>query len=297
MAIVAGTDFSDQGSIAVRAAAALAGRLGQPLWLVHVLDEAIGALDARARDLLLSAAEDRLRAEARNLGPGVRRRVQTRVLVGRPAEALLSFPGVRKPALVVVSSQGHGASPLYRLGGTSERIAATSPVPVLVVRAAEPFERWSRRTRRLRVVLGVDFTPGCESAIEWSKVLRRAAPCDVTVAHVYHADEAHRRYGLRPASLLEVNPELERQLRRDLAARVGKMTGSGQIAFRPLLAMGRLSDHLVEVAKSERADLIVVGTHHHRGLARLASVASGTLHMGRTAVAVVPNVKRKRRVP
>jgi nucleotide-binding universal stress UspA family protein len=293
MAIVAGTDFSDQGTIAVRAGAALASRLGQPLWLVHVLDESVAALDARAKDLLLSAAEDRLRAEARHLRGASTRRVHTKVLLGRPAGALLSFPGVRDPALVVVSSQGHGSSPLYRLGGTSERIAATSPVPVLVVRTAVPFERWSRRTRRLRIVLGVDFSPGCETAIAWVKALRRAAPCDVAVAHVYYADEAHRRYGLRAASLLSVNPELERLLRRDLAARVGKMTGSGKLVFRPLLAIGRRADHLVKEAEGERADLIVVGTHHRRGLGRLASVASGTLHMGHTAVAVVPNVTGK----
>lgn len=290
MAIVAGTDFSDQAASAGRVGAALARRLGQPLWLVHVVDEGIEALDARARDLLLAAAASRLRAEAQRLRGAAGGRVQTRVLVGRPAGALLSFPGVRKPALVVVSSQGHGASPLFRLGGTSERIAASSPVPVLVVRAAEPFERWSRRTRRLRVVLGVDFISGCEAAIAWVKALRRAAPCDVTIAHVYYSDDAHRRYGLRAPSLLSVDPRLERLLQHDLAARVGAIPGSGKVVFRPVLALGRLADHLVELAKDERADLVVVGTHHHRGLARLASVASGTLHMARTAVAVVPNV-------
>jgi nucleotide-binding universal stress UspA family protein len=295
MAIICGTDFSAQGSTAVRAAAALAGRLRQPLWLVHVLDDAIEALDTRARDLLVSAAESRLRAEARHLGVAVRRHARTKVLVGRPAEALSSLPDAGEPALVVVSSQGHGSSPLYRLGGTSERLAATSATPVLVVREAEPFEAWSRRARRLRVVVGVDFTPGCETAIDWVKTLRRAAPCDVTVAHVYYADQAHRRYGLHAASLLSVNPELERLLRRDLASLVGKMPGRGKVAFRPALGMGRLADQLIEVAESERADLIVVGTHHHRGVGRLASVASGALHMGRTAVAVVPNAERHAR--
>jgi nucleotide-binding universal stress UspA family protein len=289
MAIVAGTDFSDQGSMAVRAGAALAGRLREPLWLVHVLDDAIETLDERARDLLLSAADGRLDTEAGQVRRIARGRVRTKVLVGRPAAALLSFPAVRKPALVVVSSQGHGSSPLFRVGGTSERIALTAPVPVLVVRTAQPFERWSRRARRLRIVLGVDFTPGGEAAIAWVKALRRAGPCDVTVAHVYYADEAHHRYGLTAASLIRVNPEVERRLQRDLAARIGTMPGSGRITYRPLLAIGRRADHLVELAKSTRADLIVVGTHHHRGLARLASVASGTLHMGRTAVAVVPD--------
>jgi nucleotide-binding universal stress UspA family protein len=72
MAIVAGTDFSDQGSMAVR------------------------------------AAESRLRAQARHLRGAARRRVQTKVLVGRPAAALLSFPGVRQPALVVGTHHHRG---------------------------------------------------------------------------------------------------------------------------------------------------------------------------------------------
>jgi len=289
VAIVAGTDFSDQGSIAVRAGAALASRLRQPLWLVHVLDDAIEALDPRARDVLLSAADGRLRGEARHLRAAVRRRTRTRVLVGHAWDGLTSLPDGSAPALVVVSSPGHGASPLFRLSGTSERIAATSPVPVLVARAAEPFEAWARRTRRLRVVLGVDLEGVGDTAIEWVRMLRRAGPCDVTVAHVYHADEAHRRYGLRAASLLTVNPRLERWLRRDLASRVGPLPGAGKVVYRPLPAVGRLADHLVALAVRQRADLIVVGTQHRRGLARLASVASGTLHMGRSAVAVIPN--------
>jgi nucleotide-binding universal stress UspA family protein len=289
MAIVCGADFSASGAAAVRAAAALAARLGQPLWLVHVVDGSIQRLDSRAKDLLLSAAATRLQEEAQRLRACVRRRLHTKVLVGSPSEALVSFPEVRNPTLVVVSSQGHGSSPLYRLGGTSERIAATSPVPVLVAREAEPFEAWSRRARPLRVVLGVDFAAGGEAAIEWVKALRRAAPCDVTVAHLYYADEAHRRYGLHAQSLISVNPGLEELLRRDLARRVGRMPGSGKIAFRPALAMGRLADHLLDLAERVRADLVVVGTHHHRGVARLASVANGVLHMGRMAVAVVPN--------
>lgn len=289
MAIVAGTDFSDQGSMAVRAGAALANRLGEPLWLAHVLDDSIEALDARAKDLLVSAAASRLRMEASHLRGAVRRRTQTRVLVGRPSEALTALPGVPRPALVVVSSQGHGSSPLLRLGGTSERIAATSAVPLLVVRDAAALEAWARRARRLRVVLGIDFTPGCEAAIDWVQALRQAAPCDVTVAHVYYADEAHRRYGLHAASLLSANPQVERLLQRDIASRVGRMAGSGKLVFRPVRAMGRLADHLLELAESVRADLVVVGTHHRRGLARLASMATGVLHMGRMAVAVVPN--------
>jgi nucleotide-binding universal stress UspA family protein len=285
-AIVCGTDFSDSGQAAVRAAAALATRLGQPLRLVYVVDDAVEQLDVRARDLLVSAAAERLQEQARRLPALVRRRLLTTVLVGKPHEALVS---IAEAGLVVVSSQGHGSSPLFRLGGTSERIAATSPVPVLVVRDAAPFEAWSRRRRPLRVVLGVDFTASSEAAIRWAKALRRAAPCDLTVGHVYYPDDAHRRYGVHGYSLASADPEVERMLARDLASRVGKIPGSGKVAFRPFRGMGRLADHLLDLAEAERADLVVVGTHHRRGIARLASVSSGALHMGRMSVAVIPD--------
>lgn len=66
------------------------------------------------------------------------------------------------------------------------------------------------------------------------------------------------------------------------------MGGAGEVAFRPHLALGRFADHLVELADGERADLVVVGTHHRRGPARLWSVSSGALHFGRMSVATVP---------
>jgi len=287
VAIVCGTDFSDSGQAAVRAAAALATRLGQPLRLVHVVDDAVEQLDVRARDLLVSAAAERLHEQARRLPAPLRRRLLTTVLVGKPHEALISI--AKNSGLVIVSSQGHGSSPLFRLGGTSERIAATSPVPVLVVRDAAPFEAWSRRRRPLRVVLGVDFTASGEAAIRWAKALCRAAPCDVTVGHIYYPDEAHRRYGLHGYSVVSSDPEVKKRLARDLASRVGKIPGAGKVAFRPFRGMGRLADHLLELAEAERADLVVVGTHHRRGFVRLASVSSGALHMGRMSVAVIPD--------
>jgi nucleotide-binding universal stress UspA family protein len=285
---VCGTDFSDSGKAAVRSAAALAARLGAPLWLVHVVDAGIEYLDTRARDLLVSAAEQRLQQESRRLPPAVRRRAETKVLVGTPHDALVAVPGIPEPGLVVVASQGHAPSPLFRLGGTSEHVAATSSAPVLVVRDAAPFEAWARRVRPLRVVLGVDFAAGSEAAIQWTKELRRAAPCDLTVAHVYYADEAQRRYGRPARSPLSSDPEVERMLSRDLAARVGDIPGQGTVSFRAYRGMGRLADHLLEVAQAEQADLVVVGTHQRRGVARLASVSSGVLHMGRMAVAVIP---------
>jgi nucleotide-binding universal stress UspA family protein len=288
MAILCGTDLSERSRPAVAAAAAIARRTGEPLWLVHVLVTA-DFLEEDCRERLQAAARTALEEEAERAAGTVPAGVQRAVLVGHAVRELLRFAQVERAALLVVSSQGHAASPLYRLGGTSERISLESPYPVLVVRDAAPFEAWARGERPLRIVVGVDFTASASSAVRWVKTLRRAGACDVVFAHVYDGLDVLRRYGRgRVSSLVEADPGVERLLERDLASTVGEVDGTGAVAFRARLALGRYADHLLELARDERADLVVVGTHHRRGTARLWSLSSGVLHLGPMSVATVP---------
>jgi nucleotide-binding universal stress UspA family protein len=288
MAIVCGTDLSERSRPAVAAAAAIAHREREPLWLVHVL---VGPelLEPDCRERLLAAARDALEHEAERVAGSVAAGVQRAVLAGHAARELLSFADSEHSTLIVVSSQGHAASPAHGLGSTSERIALESPHPVLVVRDASPFEAWARLDRPLRVVVGVDFTASSLSAVRWVKTLRRAGPCQVVFGHVYDGVDVLRRYGRGGvSSLVEPDPGVERLLERDIAAMVGGLGGDGEVAFRTHLALGRIPDQLVELAETERADVLVVGTHHLRGPARLWSVSSGVLHLGRMSVATVP---------
>jgi nucleotide-binding universal stress UspA family protein len=194
--------------------------------------------------------------------------------------------------LIIVTSQGHSDSPFYRVGGTSERLVQSAEIPVLVVRDPVPFEAWAKGERRLRALLAVDWTESCEAAIQWVKGIRAAGPCDVVVSYVYYSDftgDGAGRYGLpQRHPMVERDPEAESLLARDLASRVGDLGGSGDIIFRPKHGLGRLGDHLLELAETESVDLIVVGTHHRRGVARLASVGGVALHFGHASVAVVP---------
>jgi nucleotide-binding universal stress UspA family protein len=276
MSIVCGTDFSEGSEAALLSAVAIAARFEEPeLWLA-----------------LETAAQNALDALAARVRPLTSASVHTAVLAGTPTDALPVFAEGKKATVLVVSSRGHGSSPLYRIGGTTERLVQSTALPVLVVRDAAPFEAWARGERSLRILLGVDWTASCEGAIRWVKALRRAGPCDVVVGYVYEAGvdgDAQRRYGLPPRrDLLTPDPETEHLLARDLAARVGDLGGSGEVIIRPKLGIGRTGDHLLDLAETERCDLIVVGTHHKRGFARLASVSSVALHFGHAAVACIP---------
>jgi nucleotide-binding universal stress UspA family protein len=288
MAIVCGTDLSERSRPALAAAAAIAARVGEPLRLVHVLAGG-ELLEADCRDRLVAAAREALEREAERVAGSLPGAVQRTVAVGHAVRELLAIAEAERASLVVVSSQGHASSPLYRIGGTSERIAIESPLPVLVVRNAAPFQAWARGERPLRVVAGIDFTSSSQSAVRWVGALRRAGRCDVVFAHLYDGVDVLRRYGRAGLpSLAEPDPDAERLLERDARAIVGEVGGEGQVAFRMRLALGRLADHLVALAEEERADLVVVGTHHRGGPARLWSVSSGALHLGRMSIATVP---------
>jgi nucleotide-binding universal stress UspA family protein len=285
--IVCGTDLSERARPALEAAAALAATSGAELWVVHVVDPATEGGRACAA---AGGREAPLAAWRGDVGSRSGSRVRQAVLVGPAAETLASLAEARRASAVVVSSQGHGAEPLFKLGGTSERIAVECPVPVLVVRDAAPFARWARREAPLRVLLAVDFTESSDSAIRFARFLRAAGPTELTVGHVFHPGVSSR-YGLEPLEIPDdPDASVEALLRRDLERLVGDLGGDGPVVYRPYQGEGRIGDHVLEMASDERAALVVVGTRRKRGYRRLASVSSVILHHGKVSVACAPRV-------
>jgi nucleotide-binding universal stress UspA family protein len=295
MSIVCASDLSPASVVGVRAAIALAARLGEKeVTLVHVLDA--GLAQRLAADQLSELQEETARSlveEAQEYSaafPAVTLRPE--VLVGAAAHMINEFARAQSASLLVLASEGHGEAPLYRLGGTSERVAAEARVPVIVVRDAAPFEAWARGERALRILVGIDFHPSGDPAVRLASLLRQAGNCELVFGHIYYWYEARARYGLteKPGwgTLVDGDARLEALLKRDIEDRVGKLPGEGAVTFAPKLGLGRLGDHLLELAESEKAALVVVGTRRRVGMGRLASVSSVALRFGHASVACAP---------
>ena len=281
MTIVCGTDLSEGANQAITAAFALAQRRGdREIVVTHVLDpDADGDHEresAEARTLLETAIQ---RAAA---GRAISSRVE--LVVGPAVDSLVASTETEGSDLLVVASQGHLDAATYSLGGTSGGVAASARVPVLVVRDAAPFVAWAAGERPLRVMLGLDESASCDPAITLVRTLRGLGPVDVVVGHVYYADETARRYGLKPRSMVDADPALEQLLRRDLERRLGELPGDGTSEFRCRPGLGRIGDHLLEIADDAKVDVVVVGTRHKGGLGRLSSVSSVLLHDAKQSV-------------
>lgn len=288
MAIVCGIDFSTWSSSAAVTAATLAGRANELLYLVHVLEPQVEKMDAEAFAKVQALLHERLNAEVSQLRIHTKAPIEAVVLPGEVSDALRTFANNKKASLLVVGSAGHGAGALVKLGGSSERLASSCELPVLVVREPQSFEGWAQ-SNGLRVIVGLDDSEASMSALRWVERLRTLAPVDVVLARVYYQDEAHRQYGLsRRFSYTDPDPRVEALIERDLKARVPQLEGRGEVFYRAKLAVGRVADHLLELAEAERCQLVVVGTHGRQGLARMWSVSAAALHLSRMSVAVVP---------
>ncbi|HEY0191306.1 MAG TPA: universal stress protein [Kofleriaceae bacterium] len=285
MSIICGTDLSEASRAALDVARALAGQRGDDeLVLVHVVHGAHGKPDGAVDDAELARRRSVLgKLAASGTGP----RVRAELIVGPPDEALVQLAETHGADLIVVAAQNdrRGA----RLGTTAGNIITRTHVPVIAVRDPAPWLGFARGDRPLRILLGVDDSAPSELGIQWTHALGARGPIDVVLGAVYYPDEAAAHYGLAARSFVEADPDAERLLERDLLRRFagtpGPVHSVRAVARRGL---GRIGDHIIEVANDERADVIVVGTSQKTGLGRLGSVSSVIIDAAPQSVVCVP---------
>jgi nucleotide-binding universal stress UspA family protein len=293
--VVCGTDFTDAGRGAADIAAELARSAGEPLALVHAINEpARDALPGEVRESLALFERKQLSDEVQRLtarGANVIPFLQT----GAPDEVLTEATRAPKARLLVLSS-GQRKARSALLGSVVERVAEMAPIPMLVVRQGAPLIAWLRERRPLRVFVAAELTTASEAAIRWAVDLRAFGPCEITIAHI----ETHP-----PTTFTGDAPITE-----TLASTVARMRTTAQKYFREYLrkllrgekarirvvsGWGYSDAHLIHLAQEEGSDLIVAGTHHRHGLERMFhhSVSRGLLHYAPMNVATIPSPTNK----
>jgi nucleotide-binding universal stress UspA family protein len=161
---------------------------------------------------------------------------------------------------------------------------------VIVVRDPAPWIAFARSTRPLKILLGIDDSATCDLGVQWTLALGKRGPIDVVLGAIYYPDDAAAYYGLPARSLVETDPEIERLMQRDLIRRFGgpALPIARQVSARARRGLGRIGDHMIELARDEQVDVIVVGTGQKTGLGRLGSVSSVIVEDAPESVVCVP---------
>jgi nucleotide-binding universal stress UspA family protein len=274
MKILCATDFSESASKAATAAAGLAQRLGAEVQLVHVarLPGAAPALPGMPFKLAHQELDRRrylLHWEAQRLR-SLGCEVSEVVIEGLPDEELLAHSEKVGAELVVLGPRGARGAVAGTLGSLAARMVKGSKVPVLVVRDERSIGAWCDGGAPLNVLVGVDSSRAAEVALAWTAKLARAGKLDVTAGHVYSPSELglRREFGGKLDAKLDAE-YVQATLASELGRRIDKVAHDLRPRMRMLAGWGRVSQHLLDIASSAHAELLVIGTHRRVGLERL----------------------------
>jgi len=285
MSIICGTDLSAASAAVLDVALALARLYRErEVVLAHIVDPDLGGEAARER--ALDDARAQLDEQARRARPGDPA-VRTELIVGSPEEAMVELAEAEGGELMVIAARSTSSSQL-RLGATTSKIIARTSVPVLVVRDPDPWLRFASGERPLRVLLGIDDSVVCDLGIQWTQALAARGPLEVVLGAIYYPDDAAAHYGVDLRGMVDSDPEIERLMARDLLRRFGAAAAGAKITARPRHGLGRIGDHVVELAREEQVDAIIVGTGQKTGLGRLGSVSSIIVNDAPQSVVCVP---------
>ncbi len=289
MTILCGTDLSPASMGALDVALVIAKKRGGTEVVVVYVADPDGAGQHSAREDALLAAREKLDAllAAHTFAGGPTLRGE--VVVGPPDETLIAMAETEHAELIVLRASSTDNT-FLRLGTTTSKVVARATVPVLIVRDPEPWLAFGRGERPLRTLIGVDDSAACALGIQWTQALRATGPVDVVLGAVYYPDDAAARYGLAPGAMVDRDPEVEKLLERDLLRRFNSVHGAADAGVTPrtLRGLGRIGDHMIELAKAESIDLIVVGTNQKTGFGRLGSVSSVIANDAPQSVVCVP---------
>jgi len=282
--VVVGYDGSPQADLAVSWAAAEAALRGRGLTIVHailpsVAAGSLGAGLAPSPELigqLETNAHDQLEALATTLRP---LDVLTSVTIGGPSGVLLEASETAD--VVVVGSRGRGGFASLILGSVAAQVAAHAACPVVTIRKAPADDA-------REIVVGIDATPGSESALAFA--------FDEASRHGWTLIAVHA-WDIPAYDLLVVpNGPVPVGL-ADVADEEVRMSAEVLAGFRDSYPDVEVQEHLVKgppvssiLTASTNPAMIVVGTRGHGPTvgALLGSISNGVLHKATVPVAVVP---------
>lgn len=218
--------------------------------------------------------------------------VHTRVATGIPSEEVLSVATGEDPDLIVVGTRGKTGLAHVLLGSTAERIIRGAPCPVLAVRAQPYGEDQAVGKRRdpthlERILVPVDLSDCSLDALEYAALVAQRSKAALTLLHVLEPVS----YGLDFTFPQRAKRE---SIKSGHAKRLSDLVSALASAGVPsefLILGGLPTDSILDAARKQPADLIVMGTHGRRGFshALFGSIAELVLRKSSCPVLMVRN--------
>ena len=309
--IVFATDFSESAASAQEYAVSVAKACDAKLWIIHVVESPLWFEPDAAMALYLQhvqmEADQQLAAIEKQLAERKLTALELRHRTGMPSAQIDKFAQEVGADLVVVGTRGRNRLETILLGSTAERVIKAAPCPVFAIptigsTGEEKELAFRPRFSIQHILTPLDFSSPSLDAIEYAIQVARQFGARMTLLHVLEPMYYDGEAGLRSMDLLRsVEREVQSAEQRwqqwaYWRPQLEKLTGlveSIGMPARSIVAGGVPADSIVQCAKEQDCDLIVMGTHGRRGLSRLrfGSVAESVLRQSPYPVLTVKSPK------
>jgi nucleotide-binding universal stress UspA family protein len=294
--ILFATDGSSGSATAEAYACGLAQSWGTSLIVMSVLEFPPGMdpdyavnrlyLDELMKDVTTKLTDLKARAVALGIP------VQSYVATGIPSEEVLTAAQTEGTELIVVGTRGKTGLEHILLGSTAERIIRRAPCPVLTVPMDTQRAEGSSNTEKpsptpKRILVPVDFSDCSLDAFEYAALIAQRSKASLKLLHVlepvsYGLDFTLPHRAQRESSKTAVTERLS-----DLASALISVG----LASDFLISGGLPADSILNTARAQSVDVIVMGTHGRRGLSHVlfGSVAESVVRRSSCPVLTVRN--------
>ena len=208
------------------------------------------------------------------------------LVVGPPARTLTELAAGSR--MLVVGRRGMGTFKRMLIGSTSEAVAATTVVPVVIVP-----EHWQRGDHSGPVLVAVDDSENNDAIIEFGIEEATARGLAVRLVHVWYLPAMYSWDAMNVAGVsAEWTENAEGHFENVVAGWRQKYPG---LEIHADVRRGHPVDGVVTAAYEYDAQLLVVGTRYHTRLRSFlaGSVTRGVLHHATCPLAVVPAVHER----
>jgi nucleotide-binding universal stress UspA family protein len=278
--IAVATDFSVRSDRALLRATLLARKTGARLILIHVVDEdqpdaliSAGRLSASA---VLGAMAATLHAE------GVA--AEQHVIVADVPSGILESAARIGCDVVVLGPHRSRALDVFT-GTTVERVVRISRMPLYI--AVDTPAKHHERT-----LLALDFNAPSKAAALAAKELGVFDHTQVTILHVFDAsaEAALNKRAMVDRPTIHDYLAAEKQAAEQKLHKLVAEVGVPRASLRNIALTGTLAGTILECAKRELADLIIIGTTQRSGVERLlaGSVTSDVIKDAHRDILIVP---------
>jgi nucleotide-binding universal stress UspA family protein/predicted transcriptional regulator len=203
--------------------------------------------------------------------------VELQVREGSAAEGILDLADDVGALAVVMSTHGRGGVTRLVLGSVAERVLQLATVPILLVRATGAETAATPGLQRLLVPL--DGSALAEAALDVALDVAEPGATVLLTRVVRPVEfEVLGSAGL-DSEINQVATDRAVAEAQDYLARLQQARGGGQATIQALVALGRAADQILQAAREQSSDLIVMATHGDTGPARwfIGSVADEVL--------------------